>query len=122
MYINEHKINRIVEKNLHKLIKEDFYAGSNSNTNDDEFNQQYIDKNRKNRPDSFGTQAGKFLLKGGAIAAGAGILGNMTGMKGAAGILAALGIGKLGLKLGKNLIALKMNQVKKLLNGYINIV
>lgn len=107
MYINEHKINRIVEKHLHKLIKEDFYAGSNSSTNDDEFNQQYIDKNRKNRPDSWGTQAGKFLMKGGAIAAGAGILGKMTGMGGAAGILAALGIGKLGLKLGKNLIALK---------------
>ena len=107
MYINEHKINRIVEKHLHKLIKEDVYAGSNSSTNDDEFNQQYIDKNRKNRPESWGTQAGKFLMKGGAIAAGAGILGKMTGMRGAAGILAALGIGKLGLKLGKNLIALK---------------
>jgi hypothetical protein len=112
MYINEHKINRIVEKNLHKLIKEDFHAGSNSNTNDDEFNQQYIDKNRKNRPDSWGTQTGKFLLKGGAIAAGAGILGSMTGLGGPVGVLAALGIGKLGLKLGKNLIAL--NRVKKL--------
>lgn len=107
MYINENKINRIVEKHLYKLIKEE----NNDTINTDELNQNFIDKNRKNRG---GAQQyiGKGLLKGAATAAGALALGGMTGMSRAGGILAILGLGKVGLNLGRNLIAL--NRVKNL--------
>lgn len=108
MQINEEKINKLVERNLYRLLKEDFKKSLNG----EDFDQQFIEKNRKNRPGNWKKQTGVGLLKGAAVAAGAAAVGGVLGVPGGGGILAILGLGKLGFKLGRNLLAL--NRVKQL--------
>ena len=100
MFINENKINSIVEKNIRKLIKEDFYYGSRDGVDSSEETE---DRRKPMLP--------KNSFSADKISNGAGLLAGMSGM-GPVGVLAALGLGAIGYKLGKNLIAL--NRVKKL--------
>lgn len=100
MFINENKINSIVEKHIRKLIKEDFYYGSRDGVDSSEKTE---DRRKPMLP--------KNSFSADKISNGAGLLAGMSGM-GPVGVLAALGLGAIGYKLGKNLIAL--NRVKKL--------
>ena len=100
MFINENKINSIVEKNIRKLIKEDFYYGSRDGVDSSEETE---DRRKPMLP--------KNSFSADKISNGAGLLAGMSGM-GPVGVLVALGLGAIGYKLGKNLIAL--NRVKKL--------
>lgn len=100
MFINENKINSIVEKNIRKLIKEDFYYGSRDGVDSSEETE---DRRKPMLP--------KNSFSADKISNGAGLLAGMSGM-GPVGVLAVLGLGAIGYKLGKNLIAL--NRVKKL--------
>lgn len=124
MRLNENRLNEIINENINKYIYEAWGNqgfGNNQNNNQDdnqntEFNQDTVDANRKNRPQSSGNEikkaAGKAALGAAGIGVGMGALGAMMGvaaggMAGMTGILMTVGLGAIAVNLAGNLTALK---------------
>ena len=128
MYINENRLNNIIDKNINKYILEAWgnqgfgNQGFDANNQNTEFTQDTVDTNRKNRPANTSTQllkgAGKGVATYVGAGLGAGVVGTMLGMSAGAmtvmsGVFAALGVGALVANLAGNIIALKKAQKLK---------
>ena len=126
MHLNENRLNEIISENINKYIYEAWgNQGFGNNQNDSqntEFNQDTVDANRKNRPQSSGKEigkaAGKAALGAAGIGIGMGALGAMMGvaaggMAGMTGILMTVGLGAIAINLAGNLTALKRAKALK---------
>jgi hypothetical protein len=129
MYISDKELNKIVSENIQKYLNEaptnkpqnnsgNKNAGANTST---AFNDEYLNKNKQNRPASVGAQIAKTAGKGVAAYAGAqlgsGVLSGMMDLasgagRDLAGVLTTVGLGGLAIGLINSITAL--NRAKKL--------